>query len=141
MIQYALKCAEGHRFDSWFQSAAAYEKLVAGGMVSCAVCGASTVEKSVMAPRLSRGEQPAPRADLSVAASPQEKALAEMRRKVEQNADYVGRAFASEARSMHEGETETRAIWGEARPDEARKLLEDGVPVMPLPFMPSRKTN
>lgn len=152
MIQYALKCADGHTFDSWFQSAEAFDKLQAGGLVACAVCGSGKVEKMVMAPRVrpSRsavpvppGEQTAarPAGPLSAPASPAEQALAELRRKIERNSDYVGRDFAAEARAIHEGEAPERSIYGEARPDEARALIEDGVPVAPLPFLPNRKTN
>ena len=78
---------------------------------------------------------------LSAPASPAEQALAELRKHVEQNSDYVGGRFASEARAMHEGSAPERAIYGEARPDEARALIEDGVPVAPLPFNIGRKTN
>lgn len=142
MIRYALNCNKGHQFESWFQSAEAYEKLLAAGMVSCAVCGGTEVEKGLMAPRLSKGdeapEQPAP---LSAPASPAEQALGELRRQIEENSDYVGSDFVTEARAMHLGEAPERSIYGEAKVDEARKLLEDGVPVAPLPFMPSRKNN
>lgn len=145
MIHYALKCADGHSFDSWFQSASAFDKLLAGGLVTCAVCGSVSVEKAVMTPRVSssRGQAaaPGPARPLSGPASPAEQALAELRRRVEDNSDYVGRKFAAEARAIHEGTAPERAIWGEARADEARALVEDGVPVAPLPFMPSRKTN
>lgn len=147
MIQYALKCANDHSFDSWFQSAAAFDKLAGAGLISCAVCGSSEVEKAIMAPRVSAArdmtaERAASKAGaLSQPASPAEQALAELRRKVEKNSDYVGMNFATEARAMHDGDAPERAIYGEARLDEAKKLLEDGVPVAPLPFMPNRKTN
>ncbi|NOD77066.1 MULTISPECIES: DUF1178 family protein [unclassified Ruegeria] len=151
MIQYALKCSEGHTFDSWFQSAEAYDKLAAAGMVTCAVCGCERVEKAIMTPRVRPARnaqpklQPAPAAEekIDVATpSPEiEKVLAEMRRHVEENSDYVGKDFASEARKIHLGEAPDRAIYGEAKPDEAKSLIEDGVPVAPLPFVPSRKTN
>lgn len=153
MIQYALKCADGHGFDSWFQSAQAYDKLAAAGMVVCAVCGSSSVEKAIMTPRVRPARKaaagPAPEAapeiaqnrPLSQPASPAEQALAELRRKVEQNSDYVGMDFAAEARAIHDGEAPERPIYGEARLDEARALVEDGVPVAPLPFLPNRKAN
>lgn len=146
MIQYTLRCAQDHRFDSWFQSAAAFDKLHAAGMVACAVCGSADVAKDLMAPRVSSGatesgarEKPAQ--PLSDADSPAEQALRAMREEVEKNSDYVGRDFAREARAMHLGETPKRSIWGETRGDEARALIEDGVPVAPLPFRPTRKTN
>lgn len=141
MIQYALKCAEGHSFDSWFQSASAFDKLVQSGMISCAVCGGSDVEKAIMAPSVRNVRKDKEVRALSTPASPAEQALAELRSKIEKNSDYVGMNFASEARAMHEGTAPERSIYGEARADEARKLLEDGVPVAPLPFTPNRKTN
>ncbi|KUF10235.1 DUF1178 family protein [Pseudoponticoccus marisrubri] len=144
MIQYTLKCAEGHRFDSWFQSASAYDKLRRAGHVSCAVCGSSEVEKAMMAPRVSSGEAqpPAPaKTPLSQPKSPAEQALAALKAHVEKNSDYVGRDFAREARAMHVGETPERPIWGEARADEAKALAEEGVPIAPLPFTPSRRSN
>lgn len=142
MIRYSLKCANGHAFDSWFQSAAAFDKLAGAGMVSCAVCGSTEVEKTMMAPqvrpsRTEAGKKP----DLRKPASEVEEAMQAMRRKVEESADYVGTEFAREARAMHNGESPERAIYGEARLDEAKKLVEDGVPVAPLPFMPNRKAN
>ncbi len=145
MIRYALICKDGHRFESWFQSTAAFEKLHAGGMVSCAVCGSGDVEKGLMAPQVNGTRDTgdvAPRdRPLSAPASAAEQALSELKKKIEANSDYVGRDFVREARRMHSGDTPERAIHGEARPDEARKLIEDGVPVMPLPFAMGRKTN
>jgi hypothetical protein len=140
MIQYALKCADGHSFDSWFQSADAYEKLAAAGMVTCAVCGSPQVTKALMAPQV-RAARDAADKPLSKPASPQEQALAALKKQIEENSDYVGLNFAAEARSMHEGDSPSRPIYGEAKPDEARKLIEDGVPVAPLPFTPKRKSN
>ncbi|QDI75053.1 DUF1178 family protein [Leisingera aquaemixtae] len=171
MIQYSLKCAEGHSFDSWFQSAAAFDKLAAAGMVSCAVCGGTGVKKAIMAPRVRPGRkavsavgEPEPQAAAPAAAAPSvslpapaaaqagpgllsrpsgevEKAIAELRRKVEENSDYVGDRFVREARAMHLGEAPERAIHGEAKLEDARELIEEGVPVLPLPFRPGRKAN
>lgn len=149
MIQYALKCADGHKFDSWFQSADAFDKLQGAGMVTCAVCGSSDISKHLMAPAVRPARKGAAKEDgmpvapgpLSAPASPAEQMVAELRRKVEANSEYVGSNFANEARAMHDGEAPERSIYGEARLDEAKKLLEDGVPVMPLPFRPSGKDN
>ena len=144
MIQYSLRCAQDHRFDSWFQSASAFDKLHAAGMVSCAICGSTEVEKELMAPRVSAGsERPKakPEAPLSAPASPAEQALRALRKEIEKTSDYVGRDFAREARAMHSGEAPARSIWGETRGDEAKKLIEEGVPVAPLPFLPTRKSN
>ncbi len=145
MIQYALKCTRGHSFDSWFQSAEAFDKLTGAGMIGCAVCGSSEVEKAIMTPRLRPARDaaapPATRGALSKPASPAEQALAELRRKIEDSSDYVGMNFATEARAMHDGDAPERPIYGEAHPEEARALIEDGVPVAPLPFLPQRKIN
>lgn len=139
MIRYALKCADGHRFDSWFQSATAYDRLADAGHVACAVCGGGEVAKDLMTPRVS-SETKAPARPLSQPASPAEQALAELRRKIETESTYVGDRFADEARKMHEGETPKRQIHGEARLADAKKLVEDGIPVAPLPFLPRRST-
>jgi hypothetical protein len=152
MIKYTLKCSDNHVFESWFASADAYDTLTAGGHVSCMVCGTGEVTKAIMAPNVSkaRAQNGAPDAHIPAhapavsanAPSPEiAKALSEMRRNVEKNATYVGGNFAREARSMHLGNTPERAIWGEANVKEARALVEDGVPVAPLPFIPTRKAN
>lgn len=141
MIRYSLKCSEGHGFDSWFQSSAAFDALLGAGHVTCPVCGTARVEKTLMAPAVSHAETPAARPRLDQPDSDIEAALAEMRRQIEANSEYVGMNFAAEARAIHEGDAPTRSIYGETRPDEARKLLEDGIPVAPLPFMPPRKVN
>lgn len=143
MIQYSLRCAQGHRFDSWFQSASAYDSLHRAGHVSCAVCGGGDVEKAPMAPRVSTGaEAPQSRkAPLSEPADDREKAIAALKKHVEAHSDYVGRDFVREARAIHDGESPRRAIWGEARGDEAKRLVDEGVPIAPLPFTPTRKAN
>lgn len=156
MIRYTLSCDAGHRCDSWFQSAAAFDRLAAAGLVSCAVCGSVRVDKALMAPAVALKEPAvagpqvaAPRAPdgapgqgtLSTPANPAEQALAELRRRIEAESEYVGLSFATEARAMHDGRAPGRAIWGEARPDEARALIEDGVPVAPLPFLPRGRSN
>lgn len=140
MIRYSLKCDKDHAFESWFASAEAFDKLKAAGMVACAVCGSGVVEKALMAPAVRAERAPDRPADPAPADAAQE-ALAAMRRAVEEHSDYVGDDFATEARAMHAGEARARSIWGEARPEEARALIEDGIPVAPLPFIPSRKTN
>ncbi len=139
MIQYAMKCEADHSFDSWFQSVAAFDKLEAAGLLQCSVCGSAKVSKAVMAPRVSVGtEEIRP---LSAPPSPAEQAVAEMRKKIEENADYVGTGFVAEARAIHDGTAPERAIYGEARLGDAKKLIEDGVPVAPLHFGPNRKMN
>lgn len=129
MIRFHLKCDQNHQFESWFQSGAAFDKLVAGKHVSCTVCGSSVVTKSVMAPAI------------ATTAAPVENQVAALRKKIESSADYVGTAFAKEARAMHDGLVPDRPIYGEANLAEARQLAEDGIPVMPLPFIPAKKAH
>lgn len=144
MIKFTLKCENGHQFDSWFQSASAFDKLNGAGMLTCDACGTTQLEKAVMAPAVRAGRNQTSKDQIKPLSSPEndaEKALAAMRKQIEENSEYVGRGFATEARDMHEGIVPTRPIHGEAKPDEARKLIEDGVPVAPLPFVPNRKSN
>ncbi len=131
MIKYTLQCDQSHQFESWFQNAAAFERLLGAGMVQCADCGTTKVTKSLMAPAVpKKGGVTPPKAPLE-----------KMREHVEANSDYVGLSFAQEARDMHDGLIPERAIYGEANPKEAKKLIQDGVPVLPLPFIPSKKAN
>lgn len=148
MIRYALKCPNGHLFDSWFQNADAFDTLAAAGRIVCPECGAADVEKSLMAPdvRPARSEAPAPENDAPDAAplsrqSEREKAIAELRKRVETESDYVGATFVREARAIHSGEAPERSIYGEAKPQDAIELVEDGIPVVPLPFRARRKAN
>lgn len=145
MIKFTLRCDSGHHFESWFQSAAAYDRLSEAGAVTCVACGNPKVDKALMAPAVTSGRAAAPpQADVPPTAAPasdREQALKALRKAVEEKSDYVGLKFASEARAMHDGERPHRPIYGEARPDEARALIEDGVPVAPLPFVPKRHTH
>lgn len=136
MIRYTLSCTNGHSYDSWFQSAEAYDTLAEKKMIQCEICGAQDVSKAMMSPQVMTA--PAP---LSQAASQDQNALQELRRQVEENADYVGTNFATEVRAMHEGDETYRPIWGEAEVSEAQALLEDNIPVAPLPFIPQRKVS
>ena len=145
MIRYSLKCENDHRFESWFQSGPAFDKLYAARMVACPTCASTSVEKAIMAPRLrparKAAQPPQPDAPLTTPQNDTERAIADLKSQVEANSEYVGMEFATQARAIHDGDAPERPIYGEAAPEEAKKLLEDGVPVAPLPFTPSRKTN
>lgn len=135
MIRYQLRCPQGHDFDGWYPSSDGYERLAAAGQVACPTCGATRIEKALMTPAVA--------AEGALHDTPSEaaRALAALRDHVEANSDYVGTAFADQARAMHDGDIPERAIHGEARLDQARALLEDGIPVLPLPFRPKRQQN
>jgi hypothetical protein len=154
MIRYALKCAEGHGFDSWFQSAAAFDHLAERGLLSCSVCGSSDVTKAIMAPRVapSDGDGSQNANNLPVSSAPPTETLSApdgklhemiqaMRKHVEENSTYVGKNFVKEARAIHDGTAPERMIHGEAAPGEAKALIEEGVQIAPLPFLPKSKAN
>jgi hypothetical protein len=152
MIRYSLRCEGGHAFESWFQSSSAYDSQVKRKLVMCPACGSAKVEKSIMAPQIvgkkrrdSAAPAPAASTDVTAPASTplmmaQERELRtklrELRDHIVKNADNVGERFSNEARKMHYGDIEHRPIYGEASPDEARSLIEEGVEVSPLPVLP-----
>ncbi len=147
MIRYSLRCETGHEFESWFQDSAAYDKQVKRKLVACPICDSVKVEKAIMAPRIARkrGDKRTPaRPNESQAPTPMlmsqehelRTKLRELRDFVKSNAEDVGQRFPSEARKMHYGEIKHRPIYGEATPDDAKSLVEEGVDVMPLPVLP-----
>ena len=140
MIRFSLKCSQDHNFESWFQSSESYEKLANSGMLTCIDCGDSHIVKSLMTPKLSTKKTKI-KNSLTTPLNDKEKALTKLKAEVEKNSDYVGMNFANEARAMHDGEQPRRSIYGEARPEEAKALIEEGIQVAPLPFMPKRQTN
>jgi len=151
MIRYALHCDKGHNFESWFANSAAYDKQAKHSLIACPVCDSTNVEKAIMAPRLSRSEAaeepvtpapvaaPPPPAPVAVMSPPERelrKKLKELREHIVKNADYVGPRFPEQARKIHYGESERRSIYGEATPEEAKELDEEGIAFAPLPVLP-----
>jgi hypothetical protein len=157
MIRYSLRCERDHTFESWFQDSSAYESQVRRKLVSCPVCDSVKVEKAIMAPRIvgKKGREraepqpesaapPAPAETPAAAPTPlvmaQERELRaklkELRDHIIKNADNVGERFPNEARAMHYGDKEHRPIYGEASPDEAKALVDEGIEVSPLPVLP-----
>jgi hypothetical protein len=140
MIKYALGCAEGHEFESWFPDSAAYEKQRKRGLVACPACGSTAVDKAIMAPAVVGGERPAPQTTpepplLDDKRRQARQMMAQLRREIEANTDDVGTKFPEVARAIHAGDEPERAIRGRASPDEARALIEEGVGVLPLPAL------
>jgi hypothetical protein len=137
MIKYALVCEHGHPFEGWFAASADYDDQHARGLLDCPACGSRAVRKAIMAPAVAGTKAQ------HVVTAPWPQAMREMamqvRRQVEDNFDYVGDAFAKEARAIHKGEAEERGIYGEATPAEVKALVEDGVPVAALPPKPKAK--
>lgn len=140
MIRYALICGQDHGFEGWFGSSDDYDDQQARGLVECPVCASRDVRKQIMAPAVAgtkrRGE---PGLTPEVRSMVME-AMGKVRQHVEDNFDYVGDSFATEARAIHEGTSEDRGIYGEASPQEIRALTEDGIQIAPLPPPPPKPT-
>ena len=156
MIRYTLVCERQHDFESWFQNSAAYDKQAKRALVTCPICGTAKVDKEIMSPRLGRSHKraeapasaPMPPNDTNDATpvamvSPQErelrKKLKELRDHLTKNADNVGQKFPEEARKMHYGEIDHRSIYGEASPQDAKDLHEEGIEFHPLPVLPDER--
>ena len=161
MIRYSLVCGDKHEFEIWFKNSADYDKQSKRGLVACPVCGSAKVEKALMTPALGRGTQkgarlptpetpappepPVPSASKTPVAmvSPAEREfrskLKELRDHLTKNAENVGGKFPEEARKMHYGEKEHRSIYGEASPQEAKELAEEGIEFHPLPVLPDER--
>jgi hypothetical protein len=143
MIRYDLICDRGHEFDAWFSDSAAYDKQVKRKLVECAVCGSVKIEKQIMAPGIpakANRKSDVARPMMSGGGDPRMQAMMQMmrdfREHVVKNADNVGDNFAEEARKIHYNEAEKRGIYGNATPDQARELMEEGIEVAPLPVLP-----
>jgi hypothetical protein len=166
MIHYQLQCGEGHGFDGWFRDSASFDDQARRGLLECPVCGDSKVERALMAPSVVRKgnaraaaaapsaepapepEPVAPAATLPVPAEgggqvatgrvpDQVRAMLQrLRAEVEKNCDYVGGGFADEARRIHRGETDRRGIYGEASPDDAEALADEGIEIARIPWVP-----
>lgn len=150
MIVFDLKCeGQGHVFEAWFGSSADYADQQVRGLLACPICGDAQVVKAVMAPAVAaKGNsravvvQDAPASDAPVPISAGDAAkmramvdaLAQAQKKALEGSTWVGRGFAEQARAMHYGEQANSSIHGEVAPAEAKALMEEGVPVAPLPF-------
>ena len=142
MIVFDLRCASGHVFEAWFGSSSAFEEQRERALVACPMCGDTAVEKAVMAPNVApkgNARSPSPPAEVKVALQ----ALAAAQRKVLEGSRWVGGEFVSQARAMHAGDQPHETIHGQATLAEAKALVDEGVPVapLPLPIVPPEKAN
>jgi hypothetical protein len=140
MIRYALACEHEHEFEGWFGSSGDYDDQQARGLLECPACGSKAVRKQIMAPAVAGTKRTVREPSAAKMQAMMMEAAGRIRRHVEENFDDVGDAFAREARAIHEGKAESRGIYGQATPHEVRELVEDGVPVAPLPPEPPKKT-
>ena len=161
MIHYQLRCDAEHGFDGWFRDSTAFDAQAKAGLLACPVCGDAKVSRALMTPAVGRKrerpaqvEVPAPAAvpaaaavvpsaaasaePLAVGALPDalRAMLQRMRAEVEKRCEYVGTSFAGEARRIHNGESDARGIYGEATPEEAERLADDGIEVARIPWVP-----
>lgn len=132
MIKYQLICTSGHEFEGWFQSSTAYDDQAANGQVVCPVCGSLEVSKAVMAPNIAARRSAQQQAAHAQAVA----SMRKLRAEVESRSEYVGSRFAEEARKIHLDEKQPRGIYGEATVADAKDLIDEGIPVMPLPRLP-----
>jgi len=149
MIHYQLQCDHDHGFDGWFRDSAGFDAQAARGLVECPQCGSVKVRRALMTPSVARSREVAPIvAEAPAPAAPPvavggeripdhiRAMLQRLRAEVEKNCDYVGNEFAGEARRIHNGEKEARAIYGEATPEEAEALADDGIEIGQIPWLP-----
>jgi hypothetical protein len=148
MIRYQLACANDHQFESWFRDSSSFDTQVNAGLLSCPACGTDRVAKSIMAPavvgavgrrEIVARDQPGAPAAVALLDDRQQAlraALRELRTQILAQGEDVGSRFPEQARQMHDGEIPARPIRGEATPQEARGLIEDGIPILPIPMLP-----
>lgn len=156
MIHYQLRCDAGHAFDSWFRDSAGFDRQVATGLVECPDCGSVKVARALMAPAIPKkgraraatpavepisapASDPVPTEGTAVTGPMPARVVAllqKMRAEVEARCDYVGNQFAEEARRMERGESDRRGIYGEATPDEAEALRDEGIEIGQIPWVP-----
>lgn len=145
MIVFDLECrALGHRFEGWFASSQDFAAQQERGLVSCPHCGSSEVTKAVMAPNVGRKgnqlaapkvhSQPMVGGELPTEAKVVMAKLAQLQTEALKQSRWVGKDFADESRKMHYGESATETIHGQATPEQAKELLDEGIALMPLPF-------
>jgi hypothetical protein len=146
VIHYTLVCGQAHPFDGWFPSSSGFEQQADAGLVECPVCGDTKITRGLMAPAVPRKGNSLPVAQAQstppVAVAGEKipdqvrVVLQRLRAEVETHCDYVGDQFAEEARRIHNGDSDKRAIYGETTPEEAEALAEDGIEVAKIPWVP-----
>ena len=137
-MKFQLECENEHAFEGWFRSNDDYEKQLKSNLLVCPICGSHKVHKSLMAPSVTTGRSK-DRVALAAGQAAQQQMMAKMMefaREVKSKADNVGEKFPEEARKIHYGESEARAIYGSASPEDVTELVDEGVEIMPLPDVP-----
>lgn len=138
MIHYSLQCEQTHGFEGWFASSADFDRQKAMGLVTCPYCDSRSVTKTLMAPNVTTGRQK-DKTQAVVMDTMRRDMVAKIKdavKEIRANAEDVGTRFPEEARKIHYGESEARGIIGQATPDEAQALTEEGIEVAALPVFP-----
>lgn len=149
MIHYQLQCGQSHGFDGWFKDSASFDKQARRGLIECPECGGTDIQRALMAPAVAKRKTQAVAAPAPAPAQPEPAkvaaaripaqvlaALQRLRSEVEKNCEYVGPSFADQARAMHRGETEAKPIYGETSEEQAETLVEEGIQVAKIPWVP-----
>ncbi len=140
MIKYSLQCNNFHQSESWFASSEAFDRLKNSKLLSCEVCGSTSITKSLMAPSVKSKKGTEVNGALLQQSSKKNSLIQELKKKIESTCEYVGDDFAEEARAIHDGESPERSIYGKTTIEKAKSLLEDEIPITPLPWS-DRKSN
>lgn len=141
MIRFNLICQAHHEFEAWFSGSSDFDDQVKRHLVSCPHCGSVQVEKALMTPTVSTARKKEASTRLAMNKA-QTQALDQLRKAVKtirETSEDVGERFPEEARKIHYGESEERGIIGQAKPDEVKALVEEGVGIAPLPDLPEEK--
>ncbi len=142
---FDLCCGNGHAFEGWFSSDTDYHAQLHGGLLVCPLCADHGVVRMPSAPRLNLGsveasekseptQQKGMQASLMPSAQQLQQALMKMAREISATAEDVGERFAEEARRIHYQEAPERGIRGVTSTQEAQALVDEGIPVVPMPF-------
>ena len=151
MIKYSLKCVEEHcnknePFDGWFQNSASFEEQIDAGYVSCPYCGSLNIKKNLMSPSVKSTKEKSPNVisknvkhsemnnnsykqiDMMVM-------LRNLKKEIQNNAEFVGNNFTKEAKAIHEGKSKERAIYGQADAKDLEELKSKNIDVINIPWV------
>ena len=140
-----LHCGQGHVFEGWFAGEDDFQAQLGQGLLECPMCGTHEVRKALSAPRLNlgaRGPASPPSSEVAPASAPGaalQAAWLSAARRIMAESEDVGARFTEDARRMHYGEASQRAIRGQASLEETAQLLDEGIPVVPLPLPAATK--
>jgi hypothetical protein len=140
-----LRCADGHSFEGWFASEDDYSAQLSKGDIACPLCASTAISRLPSAPRLQVGRHAAPAAEAAPAQAQASTAMTMQShwlravRHVMTTTEDVGDRFPEEARRIHYGEVEERAIRGRASREDADALRDEGIEVVALPVPDAMK--